>query len=333
MSRSGPIMSGPSTTWSVPLTSDLTSSGSEIWAEVARSVRELSGIPQDVGPDDAHITAGVRGFAGAFDYWYTRVMRESVPQYRNLIIKRINPFIRRIQLDGLSSAATARRLVEDYDSRNFVTAGGWALEALASDGSRDAQKSPAEGIDLQRFDPSTGDYHLYVLKSGLVTRNSDIVKALKRNSRQAEKLLRQGRSTGSVHANWAVVAGKTSSTFEDGVRRPSSAEFWGEVFGLPQTQAVDLALAMAAVAGGLIRSDVEKHLEALRVLVADYIADRTDNEVVDWEFIARRTMQVPEAWRQEDRERHQRALNQLRSTGYELPSRRSGVRPSPPNDE
>ena len=206
------------------------------------AVRQLAGLDSDgVGPDDLHIVAGLRGFAEAFHYRYTRVIREAVPQYRKLVIARINPFVRRIQLDTLGTEDVARRLVEDYDSRNFVTAGGWALEALASDASRDAQKSAAEGIDLQRHDPSTGDVHLYILKSGLVTRNSDIVSALKRHSRQAERLLRQGRSTGHVVANWAVVAGKTSSTFEDGVRRPSSAEFWGEMLGVDEVAAVDLA--------------------------------------------------------------------------------------------
>jgi hypothetical protein len=285
-------------------------------ADIIAAVRELAGVPAGVGPDDANIVAGVRGFAEAFHYWYVRVIRNAVPDYRNLIIKRINPFIRRIQLDGLTTSEAAQRLVEDYDSRNYVTAGGWALEALASDGSPDAQKSAAEGIDLQRFDPLTGDHHLYVLKSGMVTRNSDIVKALKRNSRQAEKLLRQGRSTGAVHANWAVLAGKTSSTYEDGVKRPSSAEFWGEIFRLDEVQAVDLALAMAAVAGQMIKNDARGHLLALQLLVRDYIADRNEDHVVDWEFLARLTLQTPENWRAEDRARHVRALGQLTGIGY-----------------
>jgi hypothetical protein len=298
---------------------DLSSTKSEDWADIIAYVREQSQITEDMGMDDLHIIAGVRGFAGAFNYWYTRVVRAAVPDYRNLIIKRINPFIRRIELDTFDPDETARRLVDDWANRNFVTAGGWALEALASDASPDAQKSAAEGIDLQRFDPATGDHYLYVLKSGLVTRNSDIVKALKRNSRQAEKLLRQGRSTGSVHANWAVVAGKTSSSFEDGVRRPSSAEFWGEMFSLDEGGAVALALAMATAAGPLIRSDVEVHLTALRILVSDYIAVRGDQQQVDWVFIAKRTMQTSENWRAEDRKRHQRALSRLKATQYEMP--------------
>jgi hypothetical protein len=79
--------------------------------------------------------------------------------------------------------------VEDYNSRNFVTAGGWAIEGLASNLNQTFQKSAAKGIDLQRSDPATNEHHLYVIKSGMVTRNSDIVGALKRHSRDAEKLL------------------------------------------------------------------------------------------------------------------------------------------------
>jgi hypothetical protein len=283
---------------------------------IVRSVRELAKLPEGAGPDDIHIAAGVQGFTSAFIYWYSRVIREAVPEYRKLIIMRINPFVRRIQLDGLNVEEVARRLVEDYDSRNFVTAGGWALEGLASAASLDAQKSAAQGIDLQRVDPLTGDQYLYVLKSGLVTRNSDIVDGLKRNSRKAEKLLRQDKSTGSVHATWAVVAGKTQSSFEDGVRRPSSAEFWGEILGLDESDGVVLALAMAAVAGTLLRNDLEQDLNALRFVVADYIAKRGDGNVVDWEFIALRNMQTRGNWQAEDRERHKRAMAALAATGY-----------------
>ena len=290
------------------------------WNSVALEVRESCQLPDGRGPDDLHIIAGVRGFTEAFDYWYARVVRNAVSKYRAVVIQRINPFIRRIQLDSLDSQQAAQRLVDDWDSRNYVTAGGWAFEALASDGSKDAQKSAATGIDLQRYDPETGDVYLYVLKSGTVTRNSDIVKELKRNSRQAEKLLKQGRSTGTVHANWAIAAGKTSSTFEDGVRRPSSGEFWGEMFDLEEDEAVPLTLAMVAAAGKLIRNDVDDHLRAMRVLVADYIAQRDDADQVDWEFIARRTLEVRTRWSAEDQQRHSRALVTLTDTGYKMPT-------------
>jgi len=291
-------------------------------AEIVANVRQLSGIRGPEGPNDQHLAAGVRGFVEAFDYWYIRVIREAVPKYRDLIIKRINPFIRRIEFEGQSVGACADRLVEDYNSRNFVTAGGWALEELAVRAGADSQKSSAEGIDLQRTDPDTGEYHLYVLKSGLVTRNSDIVNALKRNARQAEKLLRQGRATFKVYANYAILAGKTQSTFEDGVRRPSSAEFWGEILGLPDDQAIDLALAMAAEAGRLVRRDAAEHIDAMKLLIRIYLDYPERSGEVDWEFIVTRNMRPPTIWRAEDRRRHKRALELLDSTGYQIQTKR-----------
>jgi len=286
--------------------------------ELAANVRRLANLPPGIGPDDRHLHAGVVGFVEQFDYWYIRVMRGAVAQYRNLIVKRINPFIRRIEYEGLSASATATRLVEDYNNRNFVTAGGWALEKLAVATSPDSQKSPAAGIDAQRFDPTSGDYHLYVLKSGLVTRNSDIISQLKRNARQAEKVLKQDKGTGAVHANYAILAGKTTSTFEDGVRRPSSAEFWGEMFKLPQDQAIDLAFALAAEAGRLVRTDSSQHVVALKTLVTVYIGRVDAPDVVDWEFIARRNMRDPSTWRAEDRHRHRAALAALTASGYQF---------------
>jgi hypothetical protein len=270
------------------------------------------------GLDDEHIVEGVHGFVDAFDYWYVRVVQEAVPKYRNLIIGRINPFIRRIELDGMGAREAAAALVGDWQRRNFVTAGGWALEELAVQASPTGQKSAAEGIDIQRLDPQTGEYHLYVLKSGLVTRNSDIVAALKRNARQAEKLLHQGRKNVTVKAHWAVAAGKTNSTFEDGIYRPSSGEFWSQMVGLPEDQALDTVLAIAAEAGRLVRSDASAHLDALTTLVAEYIEDKTNAGAVDWEFIATRNMRPVVVWKVDDKERHKRALAALAATGYGL---------------
>lgn len=283
--------------------------------QVVQSVRDLCGIPDTRGPSDQHLLAGVRGFVAAFDYWYIRVMRQAVPDYRNVIIKRINPFIRTIELEGCSANDAAGRLVEDYNSRNFVTAGGWALEEMAVTASPVAQKGSAVGIDIQRYSPDTGAYHLYVLKSGLVTRNSDILKSLKTNARLAAKILLQGRSTGNVEASYAIAAGKTSSTFEDGIRRPSSAEFWAEMMGLEPHEAVELAFAIAAEAGRLVRRDASKHIEAMKLLVREYIVAR-DGSSVDWDFIRVRNMQAKEGWVAEDRQRHKRALKALESTGY-----------------
>ncbi len=282
---------------------------------IAQRVRALSGVAAGKGPDDEHVERAVDGFVTAFDYWYIRVMREVIPKYRAIIIARINPFIRRIDCDGMTAAETAKKIVTDYGTRNFVTAGGWAIEELAGAASITTQKSGAEGIDLQRSEGD--DYHLYVLKSGLITRNSDIVKALKRNARQAEKLLMQGRRTGAVHANYAIAAGKTTSTFEDGIRRPSSAQFWAEIFDLDEESAIELTLAIAAVAGELVRSDATRHIAALELLVADYIARRSDDAIVDWEFLAKRTMREKATWTDEDKARHVRATERLKASGYD----------------
>jgi hypothetical protein len=292
-------------------------SSSDVATAVA-AVRELSGLPAGQGPTDEHIAQAIANFVGAFERWYVKVMREAVPQYRNLIIKRINPFIRPIDCGGLGPGATAARLVDDYNSRNFVTAGGWALEGLAIGISQFGRKSSAVGIDLEREDAGTRTHHLYVLKSGLVTRNSDILSALKKNARAAEKLLRQNGAAVSVTANYAVLAGATSTTFEDGIRRPASAEFWSEMTGLPAAEAVKLVLAVATISGRYIRRDATEHLEALKLLVADYIAKRDNDEVVDWEFIAQRNMQPDVAWKGDDRARHARALERLAKTGYSL---------------
>lgn len=287
---------------------------------IVANVRRLSDVSVDNGPDDTHIVAVVRGFVDRFDFWYVRVMREAVIKYRQLIIKRINPIIRRIECDGLTTAQTASKLVEDYNARNFVTAGGWALEALAVRVGHNSQKSTAEGIDVQRIDATTGDYHLYVLKSGLVTRNSDILNALKRNARQAEKLLRQDGQSTRVHAHYAIVTGKTESSFEDGINRPSSAEVWSHMTGLPERQALDLVLAIAAEAGRLVRRDVNEHLSAMKTAVADYIDDRENPGTVDWPFLARRNMESPDAWAAEDKIRHKHALEVLAASGY-VPAR------------
>ncbi len=305
-------------------------------ATIVANVRRLSKVAAgDGGPSDAQIVAGVKGFAEAFDFWYTRVMREAVPAYRDLIIKRINPFIRRVECDGLGPAATAGKLVEDYNARNFVTAGGWALEELAVCLGVNTKKSTAEGIDVERFDPGTSEYHLYVLKSGLVTRNSDILKALKKNARQAETLLMQGRGSQrvKVFANYAIVAGKTSSTFEDGIRRPSSAEFWSEITGLPDPDCIELALAVAAEAGKLVRRDASAHIDAMKLLIADYIGMRDRPGVVDWEFIALRNMQDDAKWKDQDRERHQRALGKLAATGYVVAKKASRAQAPPLPEE
>jgi hypothetical protein len=281
--------------------------------EVVKNVRATADLGPGHGPTDDKIRDAVGDFVKQFDYWYIRVMREAVTKYRSLIIQRINPFVRRMEFEGFTPEQAATRLVEDYSRRNFVTAGGWAIEAMARAASVNAQKSPAVGIDIQRVDPDTGDVLLYVVKSGPVTRNSDIIAALKRHSRQAEKLLRQEKGKqGQVRANYAIAAGKISSTFEDGIWRPSSGEFWAEILALSEDDAVRLILAIAAEAGRLVGRDASEYVRSLGILVAEYIRDTTDGSLVDWEFIGKRTLTRRDNWRLEDVKRHERALKSLK---------------------
>ena len=137
-----------------------------------------------------------------------------------------------------------------------------------------------------------------------------------RSERRSEKLLHQDGQRRAVHAHYAILAGKTKSSFEDGVNRPSSAEFWADMTGLPQRQALDLVLAVAAEAGRLVRRDVSGHLDAMKLLVADYITDRLRVGEVDWSFVALRNMEAPASWKDEDKARHRRALAALKASGY-----------------
>jgi hypothetical protein len=285
-------------------------------SEIVANVRRTSDIPAATGPNDACVAAAVQAFVEVFDYWYIRVMKDAVKKYRTVVIQRVNPLIRRIQYEGLDCASFSGRIVDDYNNRNFVTAGGWAIERLVRSINPTFQKSAARGIDLQRCDSGGSDYFLYALKSGLVTRNSDIVSALKKNSRDAEKLLRQSDPRARVTSNYAIAAGKTTSTFEDGVRRPSSAEFWSEVTGLSEEQAVELILAVAIEAGRLVQSDASEHVQALRVLVDAYLADAGTPPRVDWAFLKRRLFRKKEEWVADDKLRHQKALKALEATGY-----------------
>lgn len=243
-------------------------------------------------------------------------MAEAVPKYRDVIISRINPFVRGIEYQGMVPEVAGRNLVRDYANRNFVTAGGWAIEAMAiALGSKNA-KSAALGIDLHKIDPVTGAQHLYVIKSGKVTRNSDILAALKRHASAAHKLLAQGGAKVPVYANYAVAAGATTSTYADHVYRPSSADFWGQVTELDPDVAMKLAYEISKVAADMIRREAQPHIEAMEALVTGYITDPSDPTKVDWEFIFDRTMKVKDTWKVEDAKRHKRCLDAVAKTGY-----------------
>jgi hypothetical protein len=289
--------------------------------EIVSWVRQTSRVPADHGPNDARVLDAVKAVARTFEYWYSRVMKEAVEKYREVVVHRINPYIRRMQLEGLTPEAVATRLVADYESRNFVTAGGWFLESLAVNIATDGKKSLVEGLDLERQDHNV--LHLYVLKSGTVTRNSDILKALKQNVRRAEKLNKQVKTgTGTVVGNYVQMTGCSAEThIEDGVRRPSSAKFWSEITGIPPEEAIELTLAVAAMAGRIASPDSSRHVAAMELLVAEYIRDPAETDSVDWKFIAGVTMRGcahdPDM-REEDRRRDSRARVALAATGYQL---------------
>src|SRR5688500_6150311 len=135
--------------------------------EIVQRDREQSGVAAGEGPDDDHVWAGVQGVVAQFDYGYLRVMRDAPAKLRSLIIGRRSPFSRRVALVGKEREGVAARVVEDYDQRNFVTAGGWALEEIAVEASPDGHNSAARGIDTERI--VGGGHHLYVLKSGPIS--------------------------------------------------------------------------------------------------------------------------------------------------------------------
>lgn len=285
---------------------------------LADDVRQKAGLDQGHGPTDENIEAAVAGFAHQFHYWYTRVMANAVHDYRKLIIARINPFVRQVEFQGQAADAVSERLVLDYSNRNFVTAGGWAIEKMAIALGANNAKAAAEGIDLHRIDPRTGDQHLYVIKSGTVTRNSDILKALKAHAQKAEKLINQGGGKNRVFANYAVATCATSSTYHDYIYRPSSAQFWSEITDLPPSQALDLVREIARAAGRVIKMDSKPHTDALTLLTGAYIETEPGSNEVDWSFLFDRNMRERKSWAAEDAKRHKQARDALAETGYTL---------------
>ena len=298
-------------------------------AAIAAEVRCAAGLAPDEGPSDSAISTAIVEFVGQFDYWFTRVIEAAVGKYRTLIIRRINTLVRPIEFDGLSADEVSIRLVTDYVNRNFVTAGGWAIErlAIAIASASGGTKASSRGIDLERTDAS-GNRHLYVIKSGTVTRNSDILSKLKQHARDAERLIRQGGAKVSVFANYVVAAGSTTSTFEDGIHRPSSGEFWSEVTNLPESQALALVSEITKAAGRQVTRNTDAHIGALVTLVRSYISDPINPNNVDWPFLFTLTMTKKEEWLDQDKDRHTSALELLKNSGYIITKTHSN-RPKP----
>ena len=297
---------------------------------VDTQVREAAGLEAGEGPSDATIKDAVVGFAGPFAFWFTRVIAEAVSDYRKLIVRRVNVLVRPIEFEGLTVSDVAARLVSDYVNRNFVTAGGWAIEgmAIAIAGATGGRKSSSRGIDLESTDPA-GNRHLYVIKSGTVTRNSDILSKLKQHARDAEKLIRQGGAKIGVFAHYAVATGATSATYEDGIYRPSSGQFWSEITGLPEPKALALISEIAKAAGRQVTRDTDPHIGALVTLVQAYISDPAAPDQVDWPFVFKLTMTKKETWAAEDKVRHGCAITALKAAGYELATKATRAKASP----
>lgn len=295
-------------------------------AELVARVRDRADLPHgERGPTDEDIARGVRGFVRQFAYWYNRVLDDALREYESRIIGRINPMIRGMELEGLDSTEAARRLVADYAHRNYVTAGGWALEQLAIDGSPRLRKSTATGIDAEWEEPGPPKVvHLYVLKSGVVTRNSDILAQLKAHGSHAQKLLMQTDRNSFVRVHYVQMTGQRSSSFHDGVHRPSSAEFWAQAFGLEgdERKAIDLAVAMAQEAGGLLRSLSDRGMHAIELAVAAYIASKDDAMEVDWEFLAQRNMIKSSSFKSEGERRVRAARRAVENAGYSWPPKK-----------
>lgn len=284
--------------------------------QIVATIRQRCAIAPDEGPSDAAIAEALEGFAGQFDYWFDRVIANAVKQYRKLIIQRINPFVRGIEYQGLGAEEAGAQLVRDYVNRNFVTAGGWAIERMAIALGSSNAKAAATGIDLHRIDPQTGNHSLYIIKSGPVTRNSDILKALKTHAAAAQRLLQQGGNKVAVFANYAVAAGATTSTVHDNIYRPSSAAFWSEITDLGEDKAIRLAYEISREAANIIRREAAPHIEAMTFLVRRYIGRDSDPAEVDWDFLFDRTMKTKNQWALADKQRHEVAWAALLAGGY-----------------
>jgi hypothetical protein len=275
----------------------------KIGSDVAAAIRARVGLADSEGPSVENIEAAVNVYVESFDFWYHQQWNTIRKNYVARLVRRINPFVRRGQLGDCTAQALADALIADWDSRNFVTAGGQALEAMAIAAGPNCQKAIAEGVDIQRSEPADPRVlHLYVVKSGAVTRNTDIVGSMKTNLRKAEKLALQNAGTKSVRLNYATCVGTPNSTLADGVHRPSSARFWSEILELDESRAIKLVWAITEEGARRIsRPDLNR--QALRAQVEAYVATEDGKRMVDWEFLIKVVTLPLEQYKLEHRQR------------------------------
>jgi hypothetical protein len=266
-------------------------------------------LARGVGPSPERIQAAVQVYVSQFDFWYTKQWTSILDDYVERMVRRANPYVRRTQHGDCSPTDFAEALVSDWDSRNFVTAGGQALEAMAIAIGEHCKKAAAEGVDIERrvpADPST--VHLYVVKSGAVTRNTDIVGSMKKNLRAAGKRLMQNHGIKNVVLNYATCVGTTNSTMADGVLRPSSARFWSEITDVGEAQAMSLVWGVTEAAASSV-SRPTKNRAALVAQVASYVEDQADKRRMDWAFLVK-TVSEPTASYRAEHERRDKAARE-----------------------
>ena len=257
----------------------------KITIEEAVHLLKEAGIPEGQGPTPELVQAGIAAYVHQFEFWYTKQWDTIISNYFARLIKRANPFVRRAQHGDATPMDLATALVADWDSRNFVTAGGQALEALAISIGKNCQKAIAEGVDIQRVIPTDSTkMFLYTVKSGAITRNTDIVSKMKTNLRKAERLAKQNPNITQVELNYATCVGTPSTTVADGIRRPSSACFWSEIMELSEDSAIKLLWAVTETASGMIALPDENR-KVLIKRVATYLESSDFPSRTDWAYL------------------------------------------------
>jgi hypothetical protein len=269
----------------------------------AAAIRKAVGLGVGEGPSPERIQRAVQAYVEEFDRWYVDQWDRILKLYVKRVVRRANPYVRRAQHGDCTPAVLAAELVSDWDSRNFVTAGGWAMEAMAIELGQHCRKAAAEGVDIELCDPAEpSSVSLYVIKSGSVTRNTDIVGKMKDNLRAAEARLRQNKKVKHVTLNYATCVGTLATTFADGVRRPSSAAFWAEITGTEEERAMALVWAVASKAAESIVRPTRLR-DALIAQVATYVAREDAPGRVDWEFLVRIVSEPPRTYVEEHKAR------------------------------
>lgn len=280
----------------------------------AQEMRAAAGLAEGEGPSPARIQRAVSVYVQQFDWWYGKQLRQIMDSYVEKIVRRINPYVRRAQLGDCTATDLAEAAIASWESRNFATAGGNALEALAIAIGPNCQKAVGTGLDIQRVSPEDLEtLSLYVLKSGAITRNSDILAKMKQNVRKAEQLARQHPGTKVVRLNYAIAAGTFTNTFSDGVHRPSSPQFWSEIMELQQDKAIRLLWLVTDEAAKHIRS-IERNRKSLVAKVAAYLAKEGTTDEADWDFLLK---VANHPWRTYKAE-HERRKRRAEDAGREI---------------